>query len=309
LVITEKMLIYKAYGFSIISEINLPELPKINEIVDSTDLEIIFEDLSKLWSELSDENHAFGIRKNIVMFEVPNVAIFSINNGNKISLSPLEEYDENLVRLYILGICMGVILMQRGILPLHGSAIAINGKAYAFVGNSGAGKSTLASCFLNQGYKFLSDDVIAISFSEENIPFVTPSYPNRKLWKESLNLLEMNTKEYQPIYGRETKYSVPVTSSYYSDPLPLGGVFEIVKKENKEIEFTKIEMLEQLYTLYYHTFQKEIIQDMGIMNWHFSKTNKIIEKNIGVYRIARPAGFNTATELVSLITSTIHKGE
>ena len=37
--------------------------------------------------------------------------------------------DEDIIRLYILGTCMGAILMQRKILPLHGSAIAINGKA------------------------------------------------------------------------------------------------------------------------------------------------------------------------------------
>ena len=37
--------------------------------------------------------------------------------------------------------------------PLHGSAIAIDGKAYAIVGDSGAGKSTLASAFLKKGYQ------------------------------------------------------------------------------------------------------------------------------------------------------------
>ena len=57
---------------------------------------------------------------------------------------------------------MGAILMQRKILPLHGSAIAIDGKAYAIVGDSGAGKSTLASAFLKRGYQLLSDDVITV---------------------------------------------------------------------------------------------------------------------------------------------------
>ena len=42
---------------------------------------------------------------------------------------------------------------EKDILPLHGSAVAINGKAYAFMGNSGAGKSTLASALINQGYE------------------------------------------------------------------------------------------------------------------------------------------------------------
>ena len=53
--------------------------------------------------------------------------------------------------------------MQRKVLPLHGSAIAINGKAYAIIGDSGAGKSTLALAFLNRGYRLLTDDVIAVS--------------------------------------------------------------------------------------------------------------------------------------------------
>ena len=44
----------------------------------------------------------------------------------------------------------------------------------------------LASAFLNRGYQLLSDDVIAVSLSqEESIPFVTPSYPQQKLWQES----------------------------------------------------------------------------------------------------------------------------
>ena len=38
---------------------------------------------------------------------------------------------------YLLGTCMGTILMQRKILPLHGSAIEIEGKVYAIVGDSG----------------------------------------------------------------------------------------------------------------------------------------------------------------------------
>ena len=86
---------------------------------------------------------------------------------------------------------MGTILMQRKMLPLHGSAIEIDGKVYAIVGDSGAGKSTLASAFLKQGYKLVSDDVIAVSLSQENsIPYVTPAYPQQKLWQESLNILE-----------------------------------------------------------------------------------------------------------------------
>ena len=87
------------------------------------------------------------------MFQVPDTAIFCIKDGNKIIVSPIKGSEEDKIRLYILGTCMGVLLMQRKVLTLHGSAIAIDGKAYAFIGESGAGKSTLASAFIREGYQ------------------------------------------------------------------------------------------------------------------------------------------------------------
>ena len=103
---------------------------------------------------LSDKQDEFVINKGLVMFQVPDIAIFAIQDGNKIFVSPMKEYEEDMIRLWILGTCMGAILMQRKVYPLHGSAVIINGKAYAFVGDSGAGKSTLASAFIQQGYQF-----------------------------------------------------------------------------------------------------------------------------------------------------------
>ena len=116
---------------------------------------------------------------------------------------------------------MGILLMQRRILPLHGSAIAIDGKAYVFIGESGAGKSTIASSFMKKGYQLLSDDVIAVSLLDGDKPWVIPAYPQQKLWQDSLNHFGMKTNDYMPLFDRETKYSVPVAEQFYNKPLPL----------------------------------------------------------------------------------------
>jgi hypothetical protein len=304
LIVKEKVLC-KAFGLSIMSEIPLPELPQLENSLDSIDIVIKVEDLSKKWLEISGMPYDFVFSENLVMFQIPNIATFLIQDGKMITVSLLKEADDNLIRLFILGTCMGAILMQRKILPLHGSAIAINGKAYAIVGDSGVGKSTLASAFLKEGYKLLSDDVIAVSFQHnQKIPFVTPSYPQQKLWEDSLKSFGMVSRNFQSIYGRENKYSIPVPSKYFTQPLPLAGIIELVKTENGDINIRPIEKLQRFHTLYYHTYRNFFIQKLGLMDWHFCVSANII-KNIDLYQLHRPTSRFSASQLVSIILNTI----
>lgn len=306
---TEKRVVYMAFGLSVISEIPLPELPHGKNNVESIDIEVRMEDLTQDWYEFSVDHNAFVIKEKFVMFQVPNVATFSIQEGKKISVSPISKDVEDVIRLYILGTCMGAILMQRGIFPLHGSAVAINGKAYAFVGDSGAGKSTIASAILNIGYQFLSDDVVAISLSQdESIPFVTPSYPQQKLWQDSLDILGMESSNFRPIFGRENKYCIPISSQFSSEQVPLAGVFELIKTENNEFKIYPIDSLKRFYTLYYNTYQNCLIQNLGLMDWHFNTTAKIVDK-IDIYQIHRPISGTSSTQIVSQILKIISKGE
>ncbi|MES5956136.1 aldolase [Bacillus fungorum] len=309
MIITQKETVYQAFGLSVVSDIPLPELPYTNNKLDKIDVEIKIEDLSKIWFDLSDKQRTFIVNENRVMFQVPNVVIFSIQGGKTITVSPLEKYEEDMIRLWILGTCMGAILMQRKVFPLHGSAVVINGKAYAFIGESGAGKSTLASGFIKKGYQFLSDDVIAISFSQETYaPIVIPSYPQQKLWQDSLTNFGMEKGEYQSICGREEKYSVPVTSQYFSEILSLAGIFELVKTESEEIEVRKIENLERFYTLFRHTFRNFLIHDLGLTEWHFRQSADILSK-VDMYQLCRPISRFSAPQLVDVIINTINKGE
>lgn len=93
-----------------------------------------------------------------------------MEHGKRIVVCPQPGADEKKVRLFILGTCMAVIMMQRGILPLHGSAVVIDGWAYAFVGHSGAGKSTLSAALASRGYPLLTDDVVALTWDAGEEP-------------------------------------------------------------------------------------------------------------------------------------------
>ncbi|MEH7302882.1 aldolase [Neobacillus drentensis] len=301
---TEKRTVYKAFGLRISSDILLPELDQCSNIEDNVDLEIKYGDLSETWNRLSYPEAVFIVKEDLIMFQIPDTATFCIQNSNKIIVCPMNGADLGKIRLYILGTCMGAILLQNRLLPLHGSAVEINGEAYAFIGESGAGKSTLAAAFLNNGYKLLSDDVIAVSLSNDNIPHVIPSFPQQKLWHESLDQFGMDKANLKPLFERETKYAVPILTKFYEKPLPLAGIFELVKTPNDEIEMHKIGKLECLLTLLNHTYRKSLIRRLGLQEWHFTYSSRVLS-NIEIFKLQRPTSKFTAQNLVTLILNTI----
>jgi hypothetical protein len=305
---TVQKVVYKGFGLKILSEISLPELPKVSNHEDREDIIFEFADLSTVWSELAEPNRYFIINENFIMFHIPNVAIYSIQNGNKVSVFPMEGSNEDQVRLFLLGSCMGALLMQRKILPLYGSAIEINGKAYAIIGDSGAGKSTLASAFLQKGYQLISDDIIPVSYTNGNKPIVTPAYPQQKLWQESLDAFGVASDNLRPIVERETKFAVPIYSQFANRHLPLAGVFELVKTENENIHIEPIKNLHRLHTLFYHTYRNIFLAPSGLLEWHFSFTTNLVN-NIQLFQIRRPISRFTANDLTELILSTLNEGE
>lgn len=301
---TVNKVIYTLFGLRIKSEILLPEAIRRFDGIDIMDVKIVMEDIVIIEEEWTRINKYFVMRENEILFQVPDVATFLMQDGKKIIVSPTTNANEDQLRLYLLGTCMGVILLQRKTLPLHGSVIAIDGKAYAIVGDSGAGKSTLASAFLNEGYQLLTDDVIAVQFDENNRPMVIPSYPQQKLWQESLDHFGADSANYRPLFARETKFSVPVGSKFYHEPLQLAGIFELIKSDSHEVHINPIEGLDRLHALFYHTYRNFLIEPLGLTEWHF-KTSASMISNLDFYQLHRPVSSFTVYELQNLILDTI----
>lgn len=89
---------------------------------------------------------------------------------------------------YLLGPVLGVLLRYRGVVCLHGSAVARNGQAVVFVGPPGAGKSTTAAALAQRGYTLLGDDIAALE-ERAGVVHVHPAYPGVSLWPNSVELL------------------------------------------------------------------------------------------------------------------------
>lgn len=306
---------YKAFGLRIVSELPFTELCRADTGAEPADVVVGFEDLSALWEEWEmNDSSNFVCKGNKLLFKIPNTAVYCVEAGCRISVMPAPDARLDKVRLYLLGTCMGALFMQREILPLHGSAIVIGGRAYAFVGESGAGKSTLAAAFVNEGYPLLSDDVIAVTLPcSDDVPIVQPAYPQQKLWEESMRHFDMKPNHYLPVYQEESKFAIPVLPQrFYNQPISLAGVFELVKMSNGDINVQPLNKLERLHMLMRHTYRNALISRLGLQRWHFSAA-AAIANTINGYQLHRPSNGFTAqqltTEILKMIAITPIGGE
>ncbi|WP_042202812.1 hypothetical protein [Paenibacillus camerounensis] len=301
---TVQGLAYQAFGLQIFSEFLLPELPLAEGPGLNGSVAVMRGDLAERWQAIPKITPNVGVLGTEVMFEAKGKAVYSVQDGIRITVDPVAGADMDSVRLYILGSCMGVLLMQKQILPLHGSALVLNNRAYALVGQSGAGKSTLASYLMEQGHLMLSDDVIPV-IVQDGQPLAVPGYPQQKLWQQSLDYMGMNSSGYRPLFERETKFAVPVHDRFHKEPLPLAGIFELaVSPENGPVTVQPVNGMERFHTLFNHTYQKAMIDRTGIREWHFGMLASFMNR-LPIYRITRPQQGFSAPQQSALIYDTI----
>jgi hypothetical protein len=85
------------------------------------------------------------------------------------------------------------LLALHGHSVLHGTAVGINGRAIAFVGDSGAGKSTLALSLALEHGSLLADDCLVID-TAASTPVVVPTASTGRLRADTLAPLRLDVR-------------------------------------------------------------------------------------------------------------------
>jgi hypothetical protein len=129
---------------------------------------------------------------------------------------------------YLVGPIFGLLLRLRGLVCLHGSAVAIKEYCVVLVGTEGAGKSTTAACFAGLGFAALSDDIVALVEQEGKFQ-VVPAYPRVNLWPESVEML-YGSRDVLPLIATDwSKRFLALGQEgappFGDRPLPLGAIY------------------------------------------------------------------------------------
>ncbi len=265
---------YYTYGLHIRSEILCPELMPHTQPGKAPEITIRL--LSPVASVAeSYENRYYEVRPGTFRMAVAGVAKYVVEDGSRISVEPVTGASPEEVRLFLLGSVMGALLYQRGLFPLHGSAVETPWGAMIFVGAQGIGKSTLAAHFHRKGYRVLSDDVCAVASKPGGLE-VLPALAHFRLCTDAYERLG----SHQEASFNVDKFVVPLGEGYCSHPVPLKVIHLLADQESGEPEFKLLRGFDRVYHLLENLYRPNYLPGQSTESDLMQMAGQIAQKTV-----------------------------
>lgn len=290
---------YTLYGLQVASALECPELRPGQ--TNAPDVTIRYGPVS------ADPNPSGRVvartdGADAYLLDIPDVARFRIVSGCEIVIDRDAQAEDAAVRLFLLGSACGALLHQRGITPLHGSAVGVDrcggGGAILFCGPQGHGKSTLAAAFAARGHPLLSDDVCALTLDAGGV-WLHPAFPRLNLLPDAAQQLAVDVGDSADVQPFTGKHLVPV-AHFASQSTRLLAVYELHPAPVEAVHLRPLAGYEQLTSLMGNTYRVQFVREMGHAARHFAALQRIA-RHVRVVRVERPDAAYLLDELVEAI--------
>lgn len=290
---------YRVFGLRLQSALPLPELHPDDVAYGAVDGAIDVDvrlapapppDTPELLPDVRVDAHHFWM-------DVPRVGRFLVRNGREMIVEPCPVAPDGDVRAYLLGSAMGALLQQRGLLPLHASAVAVGGRAVAFIAPAGSGKSTIAMHLQHRGHRVICDDICAVEVREGRAR-LRPGLRNLKLWRASLGAIARTPDGLEPVLIDMDKYRVPVDAPAGDCIFDLAAV--VLLGWSEEPAITPLPGAEAVSALVANTFRGQLVAPMGRQAAHWRQCLDLFNA-VGVHRLVRPRSLDRLAETSALV--------
>ncbi len=301
--------VYLLGEISLFSEIVLPELPLIQrQRATPHPVTIRLGDVSdRLPGAVEIDPDCFATASQYFL-RIHGIARYLVTNGQEIVVSPDTGALPLDVRAYLLGTIFTVLCQQRGLLPLHASAVSTREGAVAFLARSGQGKSSLAAHLAQRGFRVLADDVCLIDPTPADEVMVIPSAPWLKLWRTSLQHLGKQADGLQQVFSEDDKYRLPLASGLASEPIRKLIFLEQTEESSSAIEMEEVSAVEAIPLLMNLTHQAYLLQATGQLEKSFLCCGRV-SSQARAYRLIRPWGLEHLTSTLDTLEKLLlHEG-
>jgi len=238
-------------GASVVWKDHLEELPGSEEIFD-------------------------GIRRQCdrVELEIEAIARYHVVGGTSIEVEVHPESDRETAWFFLKATPFGILVLQRGELPLHAAALVPPGgdKALLVAGESGAGKSTTSAILVQRGWTLLNDDISRIVFPQ-GAPVVCPGFQSLKLNADSLALLGLDKDSAPRTRGFKEKYYWHVRGG--RSACRVGAMVVLDDPEADPADSVRLVGMSVFQELYRQTFRPYLVVPLGCQKEHFLQLSRL----------------------------------
>lgn len=282
---------YTAYGLSIFSELELPDLLRKE---GSCDVTIRRGEIPP--SSVLEDKH-FGADR--VWGSALGRLRFLIEGGTSITVDVERPLGEGVVRSVVQGVLMAALLRQRGLLAIHASGVVKGGQAIGFVGASGRGKSTLAEFFCQHGYRLLGDDVMAIRV-EGSCPTALPGPPLIQLRPEAGAWLRRDFRDLSRVHAGSRKSIRPAVNDVYACSAPLAKLYVLDGFEAGESATVPMNPQEAFLALIQHTRAQNLLAAPIYTKANFRQCTEVVQ-HVPLSYLRRKRGFSALQDVLNVV--------
>ncbi|WP_123538511.1 hypothetical protein [Halosimplex salinum] len=265
---------YAAYGLSIQSAFELPELPAVDG-APAPDV-TIRDDAVEAVPRSVDAFGEFRVQAEpgVARLSYESVGTFLVESGERVTFDPVaaDTLDDPTVRRLLEKEILGLALHQRDRLVLHASAVSVDGEAVLFLGEQGAGKSTTAAAFHQAGHDVLEDDMVVIRTDGE-VPTVAPGVPQIRLEPDCADAIGIEQTDEFPDVEQVDKVLKRLDST--PDPAPLARCY--VLRRDGPLAVSDLSLQDTFLELISQTFARGVLSDTNAADTHFEQCSDIVE--------------------------------
>jgi hypothetical protein len=294
---------YRLAGLRIVSELALPGVMACNNEIPAGD-EILIR-RSRLPESLSSATAVFPqgqCNENELLLNIPGAARYLIRGGKEILVDQTVISSPGDVAAFLLGTAFGVLCHQRGIPPLHASAIDVTDGCVAFVGDSGMGKSTLVAALATRGHQVIADDVCFLQRSEQGQVRAWPGINQLRLCEDALKALGCDGPGVERASRGPNKYLIPLRPPRNAgDQRRLRRVYQLDSAADGD--FTSIHRLRgaaAVEVLMQNIYRSRLAEHMGRKPAAFVVC-AAATRDVPVFRFRRPLGFHALRSAVDIL--------
>jgi hypothetical protein len=297
--------VYRLAGLRIVSDVLLPGLaPCLEET--AIDHEIVIR-RARVPQSLSSVAATFGdgqCNKNELLLDIPEVGRYLLRGGNEIMVEPATTASHDDIYSYLLGTMFGLLCHQRGITPLHASAIDVAAGCVAFVGDSGAGKSTLVAALAERGHRVIADDVCFLQFGDKGDLQVWPGINRIRLWEDAMAALGCEGPAVARALRGYNKYIIPVRPPPNpTEPRHLHRVYQLCPAPDGDAaSVSRVRGAAAVEALMQNVYRLGLAEYMGYKPAAFGVC-AAAARGVPIFRFSRRLEFDLLDETVEVLES------